>query len=91
MQHSPSWETLSFPASHEIPCLLWNLGDHYHIHKIASHVPVQGRSIQSMNPIQLLKIHFIIVLPSMSRSSKWPLSVRFPHQNPVCTSPFPSL
>ena len=28
-------------------------------------------------------------LPSMSRSSKWSLSLRFHHQNPVYTSPFP--
>ena len=33
------------------------------------------------------KIHFNIVLPSTPRCTRWTISVRFPHQNPVCTSP----
>src|SRR5215469_12676436 len=34
-----------------------------------------------------LKIHLIIILPSMFGSPQCSLSLRFPHQNPVHTSP----
>ena len=57
---------------------------HHHIHKSVQPVPI-------INPIHtslsyFLKIHVNTML-SMPRSSKWSLSLRFPHQNPICTSP----
>jgi hypothetical protein len=46
-----------------------------------------ARSVQSVwPPSHFLEIHPNIILPSMPGYCKWPLSFRFPHKNPVCTS-----
>ena len=40
-------------------------------------------------PSHILMIHLNIILPFTPGSSKWSLSLTFPHQNPIWTSPLP--
>ena len=48
-----------------------------------------AKSIQSMRPSHFLEIHFNIILPFKPGSSKWSLSLRISHRNPICTYPLP--
>jgi hypothetical protein len=88
MQQSNSWESNQFSVSQEIPRILWNPKIHYRIHQCPPPVPIFSPLDWIHTPISyFLKIQLNIRPPSKPGSPKWPISLRFPHQNPVYASP----
>ena len=79
----PCCEANSFSANQEIPHILWHSKVHYCIHKCPPPEPDQSSPCP---PSHVLKIRLNIILPSTPGSSKWSLSLRFIHQNPVGNS-----
>jgi len=79
LEQSPSWEANRVSASQEIPRILYNTNVHYRIHN--SRTPIPQHQSSPCPTYHFLKIHFDIILPSKSWSSKCSPSLRFPYHN----------
>ena len=76
MEYSHSWKANSSSVCQQIPCILWNLKVHYHIHNSPPLVPP--------HPSHFFQTYFNSSLPTMPFSSERSLFLGFYHQNPVC-------
>jgi hypothetical protein len=76
---SPSWETVSCSATHEISNILGNLNIHYYIHKILSQINLVPSLPSHLRPTLILFSHLCLGLPSS-------LFVGFSYKYFVCTA-----
>ena len=71
----------------KIPCILWNPNVVCCVQNWVPRIPI----LSQINPVALpsyfFKAHFSVFSPSISRSSKWSVFLRFHHENLVCIYP----
>jgi hypothetical protein len=91
MKQSPSWVAKRSSASQDIPRILWNSNAHYLIHRSPPPILFLSQINPLHDPSNFLKVHFNIIVPSTSRSSKWFFPSHFPNKtfyapllSPVC-------
>jgi len=86
MQHSPSWVANRFSISQEITHILLNPKVHYLIHKCPPpvHILSQLDQIHTQHPTSWRSILILFL-----QLHQWPLTLKFPYQNPVYASPLP--
>jgi len=60
-----------------------------HAHKLATYPYPETDQSNPYPPFHFFKAHFNIILPSRPGCSKYSLTRRFPHQNPLCTAHLP--
>ena len=86
MEQSLSWEANRFSASQEIPRILRNPKVHYRIHKSLPSVPILRQTNLFHAPISLPEDPFQYYHSNYARAFQVVLSVRFLHQQHLCTS-----
>jgi hypothetical protein len=84
MQQSPSWEANQFCSSSRNSLPFWNPNVPHRTHKCPPPVPI----LSQLHPVpttssHFLKIHLNIILPSMSGSPQWSLSLCTPLPSPI--------
>ena len=85
-----SWEVNRFSSIQEIPRIVRNQKVNYSVYSCPPPAPIMNQIALVQDPtFHFLNIQHSIILPSIPVSSKWSLSLRFPHQNLVYNSPLP--